>query len=358
MNAQQIDSKMKRREFIGVVAGWNTAVAYLAAANVKPSSIGICSFSCHLQWQALRQNQDIAAFRDASSFYDYVRQLGAQAVQTSFKDLDPQSLMALRTKSEKEGVGLEGDIRLPKSTAELDAFQREVRLTCEAGASVARATLMGGRRYEVFQTMEQFRDFHREAKNRLEMVEPILATHKLKLAIENHKDLTLDEQIELLQQMSSEWIGALVDTGNNIALLDDPHRVVELLAPYAMSVHLKDMTVQLDRDGFLLSEVPCGTGFLNLRRMIATLRASNPTIVFNLEMATRDPLRIPCQTDGYWSTFPDRKSTHLDAAMDLVKLYPPDQPPPSITGKPLDRQLLEEEVNNRGSLAWMHKHIA
>jgi 3-oxoisoapionate decarboxylase len=349
---------MRRREFIASLALWNTTLAYLAAAKVESSSIGICSFSCNLQWQAIRENKHPTAFRDASSFYEYVRRIGAQAVQTSFRELDPQRLMELRTKSQRERVTLEGDLRLPKSDSELDAFEREVEMTRSTGASVARATLMSGRRYEVFQSLEAFRDFRSNAKSRLQMVEPILARHGLKLAIENHKDLLIDEQIELLKEIGSEWIGALVDTGNNIALLEDPARVVASLAPYALSVHLKDMAVQPDRHGFLLSEVPLGTGFLDLKSMIATLQAANPAIVFNLEMATRDPLRVPCLTDGYWSTFPERKSTHLEAAMELIKRHPPSQSPPSIRGKSLEQQLAEEEANNRISLLWMKNHFA
>ncbi len=348
---------MKRREFVASLAICSTSLAYLAAANVKSRSIGICSFSCNLQWLASRQNRSQSAFYDAPSFYDYVRGLGARAVQTSFRDLDPQRLIEIRTKSQSDDVTLEGDLRLPKSSAELDAFEREVVLTRATGAKIARATLMGGRRYEVFRSLQAFRDFHVEVKKRLQMIEPVIARHGLKLAIENHKDLTVDEQVALLKEISSEWIGALVDTGNNIALLDDPANVVASLAPYAMSVHLKDMALQSDRDGFLLSEVPLGTGFLDLKTMIATLQKANPAIIFNLEMATRDPLRVPCLTDGYWWTFPERRSTHLQTAMELVQRHPPRQAPPSISGKSLTQQLAEEEVNNQSSLSWMNDHF-
>ena len=72
-------------------------------------------------------------------------------------------------------------------------------------------------------------------------------------------------------------------------------------------------------------EVPLGTGMLDLPRIVATLRRANPAIVFNLEMATRDPLTVPCLTEGYFATFPERKATHLEAAMRLVKLNPPKQ---------------------------------
>lgn len=341
---------MYRRGFIASLAAVSAARSQLFASAAKIPRLGICTFSCHLHWQAVRNKQPGTAFHDAASFYEYARLLGAEGIQASVRDLDAEAIKAMRVKIESEGGYYEGDIRLPRTKADLDDFEREVRWTRAAGATVARAVLMGGRRYETFRGMQEFLDFQALAKERLGLVEPILRKHQLKLAVENHKDLTLDEQLTLIRGIGSEWIGVLVDTGNNIALLDEPNRVIQELAPLALSVHLKDMAVQPHADGFLLSEVPCGTGFLDLRRILDCLSQSNPSIVFNLEMATRDPLKIPCLTDGYWLTFPDRKATHLDAAMQLVGQHPLQQPPPSIAGKSLARQLGDEEANNRESL--------
>jgi sugar phosphate isomerase/epimerase len=61
------------------------------------------------------------------------------------------------------------------------------------------------------------------------------------LAIENHKDWTADEMAALMKEKASRWLGVCLDTGNNIALLDDPMATVEALAPYAISTHIKDM---------------------------------------------------------------------------------------------------------------------
>jgi hypothetical protein len=117
------------------------------------------------------------------------------------------------------------------------------------------------------------------------------------------------------------------------------------------------MAVQEWEQGFLLSEVPCGTGFLDLPRMIATLRGANPAIVFNLEMATRDPLRVPCRTPKFWATFPERREISLPAGLSWVKAHPPKQPPPRIEGIPPAEQLADEEANNRVSLEWMRRNI-
>jgi hypothetical protein len=58
------------------------------------------------------------------------------------------------------------------------------------------------------------------------------------------------------------------------------------------------------------------------------------------------------------ATFPERKATHLDAAMQRATANPPKRPPPSITGRPMPEQLADEESNNRVSPQWMHQHLS
>ena len=354
---------MKRRQFlasgltVALLQKATAAKSLLAASGVSRSSLGMCTFSCNLQWQAVRAKQSGTAFTDALSFLEYTRSLGAEGVQTSVRDLDDAAIKSFRSKIEETASYYEGDVRLPNSTAELPEFEREIRQCRDAGATVARCVLLSGRRYETFQSLEQFREFGKHSRLRLALVEPALKKNGIRLAVENHKDLTTEEFLELLREFSSEWIGVNVDTGNNLALLEEPYSTVEALAPLALSVHLKDMALQPDPQGFLLSEVPCGTGFLDMPRIIGTLLKSNPEIRFSLEMATRNPLRVPCLTETYWTTFPNRRATHLESALARVTEHPPKQPPPSITGKDASVQLSEEESNNQTSLDWLRRHI-
>src|SRR6185295_10435848 len=151
------------------------------------------------------------------------------------------------------------------------------------------------------------------------------------------------ELVEVLRTLSSEWVGACVDTGNSLALLEDPYAVVEALAPFAVTTHLKDMAVQEYADGFLLSEVPIGDGFLDLPRMIATLRKANPRVALNLEMITRDPLQIPCLTPAYWGTFGEMKGAQLAEALASVKQNSSRKPLPRTTGLSPAQQLELED---------------
>lgn len=336
---------MNRRHFLATAATLAAARSFLHAAGAATSRLGICTFSCHQRWKLTQPT-------NAADFYRYARELGAEGVQSPLRGCEPKTIRDL---VEQTGGYYEGELRLPKTESDLAAFETEVRQTREAGAFVARAVFTNGRRYEAFPTLADFRAFHEQAQQTLALIEPVLKKHRLKLAIENHKDHTTEELVGMMKVISSEWIGVLVDTGNNLALLEEPHAVVEALASFALSVHLKDMAVQSSDDGFLLSEVPLGTGMLDLPRMIAALRKANPALVINLEMATRDPLRIPCLTAGFFATFPERKATHLDAALQRVRVNPPKQPPPMVSSKPTAQVLAEEEANNRQGLDWMNK---
>ena len=351
---------MLRRTFLATTL-FAEARHLLAAGGLRPERLGICTFSCHQHWRAVgeaaRGNGGSAdlKFRDSLTFYRYARGLGAGSVQTPLRDTPPAAMRAL---VEELGGNYEAEVRLPQSDQALATFEDDVRRAREAGATVARAVLMGGRRYEVFTTLAEYRAFADQSRRTLARIEPAARRHGLKIAVENHKDHTAAELADLMRGISSEWVGVLVDTGNNLALLEDPEETITALAPFVMSVHLKDMALQPVDDGFLLSEVRLGTGMLDLAGIVAQLTAVNPSIALHLEMATRDPLRVPCRPAAYFATFPERKATHLEAAIQRVSANPPKGEVPSVAGKPIDTVLAEEEANNRHGLGWMREQWA
>lgn len=89
----------------------------------------------------------------------------------------------------------------------------------------------------------------------------------VKLAVENHIDYTADEIKQLLEGVGSPNFGLNFDTGNFLRLLDDPIRGMEILAPYVLAVHLKDLQVNVQEarptDWFFFSGVPVGQGLID-----------------------------------------------------------------------------------------------
>src|SRR5262249_47531886 len=195
-----------------------------------------------------------------------------------------------------------------------ERFEADLKATRAAGAEVVRTVCMPGRRYETFDTAEQFKRFAEDAEKAIRRAEPVAARHRVTLAVENHKDWRTDEMLGWLKKLSSGWVRVCLDTGNSVALLEDPTATAEALAPFVATTHLKDMGVAEYADGFLLSEVPFGEGFLDLSKIVALVRKANPKVRLNLEMITRDPLKVPIPTPNYCSTLPTRTPNQLAAA--------------------------------------------
>ncbi len=292
---------------------------------------------------------------DPLAFLDYCHSLGAGGVQMGLRNADPG---AVRARAEKHGMWVEAFLGLPADTAAVEGFERSVVAAKAAGATVARIAMLGGRRYETFETLESFRQFAQRSWKSLTLAEPVARQHRFYLAIENHKDWRIDEMLAMLNRISSQWVGVTVDTGNSIALLEDPMAVVEAYAPYALATHIKDMGVEEYPDGFLLSEVPLGEGFLDLPRIVQTLTRARPGVKLALEMMTRDPLKIPVLTAKYWATFPERKASELAAGLALVRVKKSARPLPRITGLSREQQLELEDRNVRLCLAWSRNQLS
>jgi sugar phosphate isomerase/epimerase len=355
--AGTLQTMMTRRIFLttttaaaGALAAGGRAFAAPVPASRKRLGLSIASYS--LRWRSKHQSTAHPAWSDALAVLEHCRALGAGCLQIGVGGWQADFAGKVRDKRESLGIALEGQINLPKSGADVPAFEAAVRAAKEAGATILRTVCLNGRRYETFASADAWRQFRSQSLNSLSLAEPVLRRQRVKLAVENHKDWRVAELLEVLRHFNSEWIGVNLDFGNNLALLEDPLAVVEALAPFTLTTHFKDMAVEESPDGFLLSEVPLGDGFLDLPRMIEICERANPAVQFNLEMITRDPLRVPVLGRKYWTTFGDLPARDLAATLALVRERKPRHPLPRLAGKSPDEQLAFEEENNVRSFAY------
>lgn len=304
-------------------------------------------------WQA----NSGAKFHNALTFLEYSHSIGAAGVQVAIKPEEQPHAAKIRARCEELNRYFEGNVVLPKADAEISTFEDHIVAIKAAGGTIARTACLSGRRYETFRSLAEFNDFKNTSIKALARAEPIVRKHKIKLAVENHKDWLAEEHVAILRQFSSEWIGALIDTGNNIALLENAYEHIDALAPFALSSHLKDMGVQEYSDGFLLSEVPLSAGYLDIPAIVAALRKANPKIRLNLEMITRDPLKIPCLTQSYYNTFERREASQLAEMVATVKanICPK---LPQTTGLNREERLRLEDDHVRKSIAWAKQTIS
>ncbi len=320
------------------------------------SSIGIADFSFQLRHAAERKQPASERLSNPVNFLEHCRRLGAGGVQISIPAGDEAYLAKLRRQAEACGLFIEASGSLPRTDSDVASFEAAVRAAKSAGAAVMRIPI-GGRRYEQFDSAQGYRTFAQRADDSLARAAPVAERHRLRLAIENHKDFRVPEMLAMLKRIGSEWVGVCVDTGNSIALLEDPMEVVRAYAPLAYSVHLKDIAVCEDEEGFLLDDVPLGDGFLDLAGMIETLRRAHPEIRFCLEGVTRDPLKVPCLTEKYWATMADVSGAELARTLRLVRSRAARMPDPPVSRLPLEKQLQLEEENVKRSLAYAREKL-
>ena len=285
------------------------AIAFTGATSTAPlrSRLGIATTS----YSTGRK------FVDTLEFLEHCGGIGAAGIQSSLTSLDSGYLARLDRRAKDLGMWIEVMTALPEQN--MSAFIANVQAAKQIGAVAIRSACLSGRRYETFNSFEEWKGFVARSKAAIARAVPVVEKFKLPLGIENHKDWTTTEMLALLKSYSSEYVGACLDTGNNIALLNDPTEVVEQLAPFAVSTHIKDMGVQEYADGFLLSEVPIGDGILDIKKLATTIQRARRQTKLSLEMMTRDPLKVPCLTETYWATFPGREALPLARTLRMVR---------------------------------------
>jgi sugar phosphate isomerase/epimerase len=267
-------------------------------------------------------------------FLDLCHAFGAAGGQMDLAQLgaaEPALLEAARTAAERHDLFLE--LSVPACALEdAQEFARVAGISRALGVRVWRTALLYGRRYEDFRTMEDWRAFHARWRAALPRAAEWLEGAGMAVGIENHKDFLAAELADLLRAVGSPRLGACLDFGNNIALLEDPMDTVETLAPYAVTTHLKDMALRPCASGFELSEVPLGAGILPLPRMVEAVRRARPQARFCLEMITRDPLPVPYLEPGYWATYEARRPTRVEAVRASLLAAASAAPLPRIAG--------------------------
>jgi sugar phosphate isomerase/epimerase len=351
---------LTRREFIKGGLAVSMAAMYgakLSAQDLPPISVvGISS-------AGMGNNRDGMGLRpalgdDAMAFIEYCRSLGAGGVQFS----PAGDLVALRRRLDELGMWFEGNARPPRSLSEsTDAFEQSLRDTLAMGGNVVRYVSRmpegaTGRRYESFTSLAQFEAWRDEANAIVMKCLPIAERLGVKIALENHKDRTVDEHVDFLKTASSEYLGALVDPGNNLSLIELPEETCAKLAPYVLMVSMKEMGVAPYEDGFLLSEVRMGEGATDQMALWNILKAGNPSLRFAAEMITRDPLKVPCLTQSYWASMPAYSAAKLAAHINWVKSNATELP--YVDHLSAAEQLKAEEDNNRNVIEWGRLHLA
>lgn len=155
----------------------------------------------------------------------------------------------------------------------------------------------------------------------LRAVAPLAEELDVRIGVENHQDATSDELVYLCQAVDSTHVGVTLDTGNPLAVAEDPVRFAENILPHLVHIHLKDYRVTTTPQGYRLFHCPIGAGVVDFDALFKLFKhkpefAGQP-IAMNLEMAMLGERHIRVLDDDYWAGFGPRDVAHVLPAFRL-----------------------------------------
>jgi 3-oxoisoapionate decarboxylase len=362
-NSEQstVQSTVSRRDFLVAAAVAPLALTFAQRPPQPVPRYGIAWTSIPVRMrQAAQRDPNRKPAVPAEEFIKHCHSFGATGCQMGFDQLvsqDAAYLKTIRALLDEKQMFLELGVS-SRTLENADALARVATAAHQLGVERLRIACLSGRRYEDFSELKKWQDFANHWKQTLRQVEPLFKQHKLRAGIENHKDWLADEQVEILKSISSPYLGACVDFGNNLSLLEDSLEVARKLAPYVITTHLKDMAVRPYEDGFELSEVAVGEGITPLKEIIAVLRRVRRDVPLVLEMITRDPLKVPYKTDKYWATFGGRDTARIEKFERGVLSRASSKPLPRVTGLTPEQAQASEDENIRRSTEYTRKHLS
>jgi 3-oxoisoapionate decarboxylase len=143
----------------------------------------------------------------------------------------------------------------------------------------------------------------------------------VKIAIENHSgDLQARETRTVIEESGKDFVGSCLDTGNPIWCIEDPFLTLEILAPYALTTHVRDSIVFETPLGAAGQWVAMGDGILDLPRFVAEFRKRCPQSTMQLEIITgRPPRPLNYLDPDFWKAFPKMPAWEFARFVALAK---------------------------------------
>lgn len=360
MNKLDPDGNDKsRREFLYSLSALALSQFTKPAQPVALKSFGIAQASFRIRFrQAAQASDSKEPAIPAEKYVDLCKSFGGDGCQFEFSLLsstDEDYLKYLRRSLEDKGMFLE--LSMPAQwLADQTTLTNAAAVAKALGATCIRVSV-NGRRYEDFSSLTQWKDFYSHWFEVMRQAEPLLKGQGLIVGIENHGDWMADELVEILHQISSPHLGACVDFGNSLALLEDPLEVARKLSPYAVTALIKDMTISSTEDGFQLTDVPLGQGIIPLAKIMEILRKGRPDIHFCLDMVTHDPWKVPFKKDKYWVTYEERNEERIEKFKTSILSKASSTSLPKISGMSSPRMLAVEDDNIRKSVSYAKRTL-
>jgi sugar phosphate isomerase/epimerase len=274
-----------------------------SSAESLPIKLGFDSYSIRaFQWKAIE-------------LLDYAAQLKLDTVQLSslgdYESLDPAYLQKVKDHAARVGISIDAGTGCicPSSPAynkkegEPDEYlARGLRVAKAVGSHVMRCYMgtRDNRRTEL--------PLEAHIENTVKVLRAVRSQALdagVRIAVENHAgDMQARELKSLIEAAGKDFVGATLDTGNPMWVVEDPFVTLETLAPYVATSHVRDSAVFEHPRGAAAQWVALGDGSVDFVRFAGLFHKLCPGAAMQLEIITgRPPEVLPYLEPDFWKAF-------------------------------------------------------
>ena len=115
---------------------------------------------------------------------------------------------------------------------------------------------------------------------------PSLKKNNIQLAIENHDRFPAAEIKKIILKTDPQWVGVCLDTANSLGAGEGMNEVLQILAPYTVNLHVKDILIKRlpHKMGFTIEGVAAGDGMIDIPAIIKQLKPTRRCKTATLEV--------------------------------------------------------------------------
>lgn len=334
---------MRRREFTATALGAPLAMA----ATTTP--LGIDLFSI--------RSSGFTPFE----YLDYSAKLGAKVVHFSeirfIGSLEDDHLRKVRAHADKLGVSIEAGMRSICPTSK--AFDKAQGTAEEQIVRMIRAAkILGSPFIRCFVGTMADRPIEPqigETVTVLRRVRKQVLDSGLKIAIENHAgDMQGRELKMLIEAAGKDFVGAVVDSGNPLWALEDPHVTLDELAPYALTSHVRDSAVWRTENGIAVAWTRMGEGNLAISGWVRKFRELCPGKAVSLEIIVTQPRTFPIYDPKFWDAYRNVPAWNLARFLAIAE----SGKPLSVPAVPKEQAALKEREDLEASAVFTKQLLA
>jgi sugar phosphate isomerase/epimerase len=249
---------------------------------------------------------------DAIGFLDLAAKLGLSAVEVPFGYIHPQedegALRAYIAEAEARGLR----VISAGLAIETEPFRRHLALCQRLGIKTVRcvlsSVLCGDRR-----PIGGLDGWQRHLDQKIAILKelaPVAEDAGVRIGVENHQDATSADLVYLCQSVNSPNVGVTLDTGNPLAVGEDPVIFARTILPYLVHVHLKDYRMTPSPEGYRIFHCAIGAGVVDYPALFELFRTKDD-LVCNIEMAALGERNIRLLTGEYWACHTPRSIADL-----------------------------------------------